>query len=332
MSQTPDGWFRCAIDRKTLKQLSQRNDKDAYIRFGIYYGVLISLGTLVILSWGTLWAVVFLLLYSGVWSFANALGHEACHGTPFRTYRLNQALLYVTSWMISWEPITVRWVHARHHTYTSIVADDAEYLVPNVLRWRDLLSLISGWNQAWHYNKELVQLGFGRANHFIRVSVPDSELPEAFHNARIFLASYLLIVAVSIALQSGLPVCLLLLPRVLGAPVHGILRITQHGGLATGVRDHRLTTRSMYVNPLLRFFYCNMNYHVEHHMFPMVPFHSLPQLHQAIKEQMPQPSTGVIGAMSEVLQTMTAQRRDPGYVHRPRFHHDRPLSAAEFNR
>jgi fatty acid desaturase len=45
----------------------------------------------------------------------------------------------------------------------------------------------------------------------------------------------------------------------------------QHAGLADNVLDHRLNTRTVYMNPLSRYVYWNMNYHVEHHMFPMVP-------------------------------------------------------------
>ena len=33
-----------------------------------------------------------------------------------------------------------------------------------------------------------------------------------------------------------------------------------------------------------RFIYMNMNYHIEHHMFPLVPYYNLPALHQEIKE------------------------------------------------
>ena len=32
-----------------------------------------------------------------------------------------------------------------------------------------------------------------------------------------------------------------------------------------------------------------MNYHVEHHMFPMVPYHALPALHERIKHDLPAP-------------------------------------------
>ena len=317
--QDKQDWFKCDVDRKTLKALSRRADGPGILQFGTYFTILIGLAAVLVYTWGTWWAVAVMLLYSAVWSFANAAGHEACHGTPFRSHTLNQTLLYVCSWMLSWEPVSLKWVHARHHTYTSDVGNDAEYLLPNPVRWADILSLAGGWNQVWHYNKELVQLTFGYANYFIRESVPASELPAVFRNARLFLSSYVVIIGVSAWMQTWLPVCLLLLPRAIGAPVHGILRITQHGALATGVKDHRLTTRTMHLNPLLRFFYCNMNYHVEHHMFPMVPFHALKALHERVKDQMPVPSKGVTGAMAEVFATKARQKTDPWYVYQPEF-------------
>ena len=52
--------------------------------------------------------------------------------------------------------------------------------------------------------------------------------------------------------------------------------LLQHGGLAEDVLDHRLNSRTVYMNPVSRWIYWNMNYHVEHHMFPMVPYHALP--------------------------------------------------------
>jgi fatty acid desaturase len=314
MSKTTEDWFRCELDRKIQKQLSKRTDRHGLIHFGCFFAVLVALGATLAATWNSWWAVPVFVFYSVAWSFGNAAGHEACHGTPFRTYWLNQALLYVCSWMENWEPITVKWIHARHHTYTSNVENDAEYLVPNAVQWKDLAGLLTGWNQVWHYNKELLQLSWGYANHFIKVSVPESELPKVFRNARIYLASYLLVIGVAVYMQSWLPVCLLILPRVVGAPMHGILRITQHGALATEVRDHRQSTRTMTVNPVLGFFYCNMNYHIEHHMFPMVPFHALAALHQQVRDQMPKPSRGVPGAMAEIFTTMRAQRVNPGQV------------------
>ena len=62
--------------------------------------------------------------------------------------------------------------------------------------------------------------------------------------------------------------------------------LTQHAGLGENVLDHRLNTRTVKMNVVNRFLYWNMNYHVEHHMFPMVPYHRLPELHEEIKHDL----------------------------------------------
>ena len=71
-------------------------------------------------------------------------------------------------------------------------------------------------------------------------------------------------------------------------------------GCAENVLDHRLNTRTVYMNPLSRFLYLNMNYHVEHHMFPMVPYHALPALHDEIKDDLPPPAPSIAAAFREL--------------------------------
>jgi fatty acid desaturase len=72
------------------------------------------------------------------------------------------------------------------------------------------------------------------------------------------------------------------------------------------------------MNPVFRFLYWNMNYHVEHHMFPMVPFHALPALHEEVKEHCPPPYPSTIAAYREIIPTLVRQRHDPSYfVQRP---------------
>ena len=78
--------------------------------------------------------------------------------------------------------------------------------------------------------------------------------------------------------------------------------LLQHGGLADNVVDHRLNTRTVYMNPISRFIYWNMNYHIEHHMFPMVPYHALPRLHELIKHDLP----------AQSLDLARLSRDDPG--------------------
>ena len=73
------------------------------------------------------------------------------------------------------------------------------------------------------------------------------------------------------------------LPTLYGAWLMPIYGYTQHAGLAENVLDHRLNCRTVYMNLINRYLYWNMNYHVEHHMFPLVPYHNLPRLHELVK-------------------------------------------------
>jgi fatty acid desaturase len=83
--------------------------------------------------------------------------------------------------------------------------------------------------------------------------------------------------------------------------------------LAEDVRDHRLNTRTVKLNPFFRFLYFNMNYHIEHHMYPMVPFHALPTLHQRIQKDMPRPYNGLVDAFKEIVPVLIRQSRDASY-------------------
>jgi fatty acid desaturase len=45
-------------------------------------------------------------------------------------------------------------------------------------------------------------------------------------------------------------------------------------------------TRSILTNRVTEFFICNENYHLEHHLFPRVPWYNLKQLHGAVGQQL----------------------------------------------
>nr|WP_281282945.1 fatty acid desaturase [Rubellimicrobium rubrum] len=111
------------------------------------------------------------------------------------------------------------------------------------------------------------------------------------------------------ATGSILPLLVVGLPRFYGAWHHVMTGLLQHGGLADNVIDHRLNSRSVYMNPISRFIYWNMNYHVEHHMFPMVPYHALPRLHEIIKHDMPAPNRSIAEAFREVWPALKGQLR-----------------------
>ena len=56
-----------------------------------------------------------------------------------------------------------------------------------------------------------------------------------------------------------------------------------------------------------------MEYHVEHHMFPMVPSYNLPKLHEVIKNQLPKPNTSLYNAYKEIIPALIKQYKDNNY-------------------
>jgi fatty acid desaturase len=117
----------------------------------------------------------------------------------------------------------------------------------------------------------------------------------------------------SISARSWLPVLFFPLARLYGGWLHQLFSLTQHAGLAENVRDYRLNTRTVNLNHVFRFLYFNMNYHIEHHMFPMVPFHALPRLHERVHSDLPRTYTGLIDAFKEIVPVLIRQSRDANY-------------------
>jgi fatty acid desaturase len=139
------------------------------------------------------------------------------------------------------------------------------------------------------------------------------ERKRVFRIARVWGAIFAVTIATAIATGSFLLLMLIGLPRLYGAWHHVLTGILQHAGLAEDVLDHRLNSRTVHMNPVSRFIYWNMNYHIEHHMFPMVPYHALPKLHALVKHDLPAPSRSMWDAYKEVIGALRIQRRNPAW-------------------
>jgi fatty acid desaturase len=143
--------------------------------------------------------------------------------------------------------------------------------------------------------------------------VPEGERSKVYRTARIYLAIYALVIAACVYFRSILPAMYIGLPTLYGGWFALYCGMTQHLGLAEDVLDHRLNSRTVYMNPIFRFLYWNMNYHVEHHIFPTVPYHALPRLHEAIKADCPPPYPSSIAAYREIIPTVLRQLKEPTY-------------------
>ena len=307
-------WFRPPIDPTRLQELQVRHNARAARDTVAWLGLLALFGYLAYRSLGSWWAVPAFAVYGALYGGAgDSRWHECGHGTAFHTKWLNDVVYYLASFMLLRQPTLWRWSHVRHHTDTIVVGRDPEIIFS---RPSSLLSIAGVFvpvvnvpKMVWRTAKHAA----GRIDDEARDFVPADELNKLRWESRVYIAILAATVAACIALRSIVPLLYIGLPTIYGAWLMVFFAITQHAGLREDVLDHRLNTRTVYMNPLFRFLYSNMNYHVEHHIFPTVPYHALPELHAQIRDSLAPATPNTVRAYREILATMHRQRQDTGF-------------------
>jgi fatty acid desaturase len=306
-------WYQCPMPRKRLKELMQRRDAPAIRDTLIWFASFLLMAGLAIYFWPGWLSIPFFLAYGVLYgSSTDSRWHECGHGTAFKTRWMNDAVYHIACFMIMRNPTVWRWSHTRHHTDTIIVGRDPEIAIMRPTVILKVILLFFAIPQTWAAVKSLFLHASGRVTPEEASFIPDMERKKVYLTARVSLLIHIAVIALSITIGSIVPMLLVgPLPTMYGAWVHVMTGLTQHGGLAENVLDHRLNSRTVYMNPVLRFIYWNMNYHVEHHMFPMVPYHALPALHEELKPYLPPASKSVVAAYREIIPAILRQRREP---------------------
>ncbi len=307
-------WYHTEVPRKVIKPLLQRRDGPA-IRDTIIWAlghVLFAWGG--IYFWGTWACVPFWVAYGVLYGSAcDSRWHECGHGTAFKTSWMNDVVYNIASFQVMRNPVAWRWSHARHHTDTYIVGRDPEISFMRPPAVVKLILAFVGVLGAWESMRALLRHAAGNLSADEKDYIPDSEHWKAILAARIQIAIYAATIAAALAWWSFIPLMLIGLPRIYGCWHMVMCGLLQHGGLADNVIDHRLNSRTVYMNPISRFIYWNMNYHIEHHMFPMVPYHALPALHELVKSDYPPPNTSILDGYIEMYKAVKRQLTEPEY-------------------
>jgi fatty acid desaturase len=313
--KAPPEWYAPRIDRKVLRALMQRKNYRGFINVGLWLAIAAVLGyfAAVTMGMGSPWCILLFFAYGQVLGNSSARWHECLHGTPFRTPVLNEIVFFFASALDFRDIIFTRWSHVTHHSYTIDTEVDLEIHVPRPAKLRKIIPDFLYINAGIFLIPQLVLHSLGIPTKAARRVVPESDFLAMFWAARAVLALHLAAIVLAIVLRSWLPILLFTLPRFYGAALLLIFAETQHAGLAQNSNDHRLVARTVIINPVFSFLYMHMQYHVEHHIFPLVPFHALGKLHEVVKDQMPVPYRGLWGAWKEMIPTILRQRHDADY-------------------
>ncbi len=320
-------WYHTDVPRAEMKALMKREDSRAIRDTIILYGCMITFAGAGVALWPTWWSAPFWLAYGVLYgSASDSRWHECGHGTAFRTRWLSDVVYHIASFMMVRNPVTWRWSHARHHTDTVVVGLDPEIAAMRPPRVIKMVGNVFGIADFYSGISRMLLNASGQLDPEEATFVPESEASKVTLVARVWTAVYSGTVVLAVIQQSILPLMLIGLPRLYGAWHFTMCGYLQHGGLADNVLDHRLNSRTVYMNPISRFIYWNMNYHVEHHMFPMVPYHRLPELHEKIKHDLPAPDRSIFAAYCQVLPTFWRQLRNEEYFIR----RELPLTARPY--
>ena len=317
-------WYHSPLDKETLQRLTARSDWRGFAQIipqllltaatgaGAYYAFRHLPWPLVVLAF---------YLHATVYSFLglSGAGHELCHGTVFKTRFWNELFLRLVAFLSWTNFIFFRASHAKHHAWTVHTGLDLEVMLPMKLRRQD-------WWYVFTFNwpalKFVLLTTFRHSRGIIKGEweeriFPESEVKkrrELADWARIILLGHLVLAALFIYFHLWVLLLLVTFAPFFAGWLNFLCGFTQHAGMQPSVPDFRLCCRTVILNPVLRFLYWHMNYHVEHHMYAAVPFYKLGLLRKTIETDLPPAYPGLRAAWREILAILRRQRDDPAYV------------------
>lgn len=238
---------------------------------------------------------------------------------------MNEVFLRIYSF-ISWSDyIWFRPSHVKHHQLTVHRDYDGEVVLPsdlNFKNWRFWLGILA-WNPQgfWNTLKAYARRARGHIDgdwyqHILPESKP--ELRRRHCNwARTVLIGHAILAALFVVTGHWF----LIVVFTMGTSYCGWLGFLcgtpQHYGLSSNVPDFRLCCRTYTCSFLPAFFYWNMQYHVEHHMYPAVPFYNLPKLRRAIEHNLPPAPHGLWATWKVMLEIHRRRLQDCTYAFVP---------------
>ena len=320
------GWYRTKLDREQLAQLNRRSDLLGGIQTLSYLGVLTATGAFA--WWTTLHQVWFwwppaFFLHGMCYAFIINGFHELVHSSVFRTQWLNRFFLYVLSFLGWYNPVHFWASHSEHHKYTLYPPEDGEVVLPVYMTLRGYLrGAFLDPLGAYRRIRGTIRRGFfGHLNPgWDQILFP---LERVEDRRRLFRWDRLMTIGHIVlgggALYAGWwqLIVLVTFGSFYGGWLFLLCNSSQHVGLTDQVPDFRMNSRTIYLNPMVRFLYWHMNFHIEHHMYAAVPCYRLGKLHKAIAHDLPPTSNGLIATWREIIGILRRQKTEPDYQWHP---------------
>ncbi|SKA04750.1 Fatty acid desaturase [Enhydrobacter aerosaccus] len=290
------------VPAPVLKRLYARSDVAGALQTAAHLVLLVAGGWLVWATRGTWWVLPALVMQG---LFINALFaamHESVHYGSFKTRWMADLLAFFSGAAILNNAGYYRHYHMAHHRYTQDPARDPELLsAPAPTRWGQYLWRVSSIPFLVLRLRDVFLFPFGYRGGITYIH--EQAWPEVRRWGRWLLVFYALLLAGSLALHTTLLLWVWLLPLLVGLPFLRLYLVCEHT-LCPHSDDGFANTRTTLSNPLVRFLMWNLPYHAEHHLFPNIAFHHLPEAHTYLRPHLKHVAKGYIQVQAEILRSL----------------------------
>ena len=323
-------WYRCPIDPSVLRELSKPSDLQGFKMALGHLGLWLLTGLLSFyFAIEQLWLgfLLMIFLHGTVGTFFSAPHHELCHGTVFKTKRLNEIFLRIFSTLGLQNFHIYKMSHSYHHRFTLHRIADKEVVLPKTpsLKFLYLLQLftfnITGGFESrglfptmrglFRVAADRMEQPYNEWGTELYAEFPEERL-KAVHWARYLIAVHLSFAVFAVLIGYPILILIVSLHPFMGNWLRYFVGAPMHCGLRSDVSDFRKCVRTITLDPISEFLYWHMNWHLEHHMFAAVPCYNLKKLYEAVAEDMPQPRT-LISSWQEMLEVVKQQEADPAF-------------------
>ncbi len=289
------------LDRGALRRLSRRSDALGLRQLTFHALLLGATGWLVFASRGRLWLVPAMLVHGIVLDFLFCALHESVHRTAFATRKLNDALAWAAGTLLILPPEFFRAFHFAHHRFAQDPQRDPELARPPPATLRSYLWHICGIPN-W-IRRLTVTLRHAATGRVPEPFVAAAKRQPIVREARLLWAIYAAVLAASWLLRSDAALIYWIVPAMLGQPFLRMYLLAEHTGCAAS-DDPYANTRTTYTNAVVRALTWQMPFHVEHHLFPAVPFHALRRVNQLIGARIEVAAPGYLAVQAALLRRM----------------------------
>ena len=243
----------------------------AYIVWSEQLSLLVKIPTMIVL---------FTLSQQGLHLF-GWIGHEGFHLTLFENKYVGAYIgIIVSSMVFSFMQIGASISHWNHHRYTNqeLDPDVAIFTRFKTLLSRLLFVRITG-NRIYLANA--IKMAQGKELEYkYQLPFTKLEIKKLAVSNLLFSSLWTIVYLIVAIINPTMGIICIVFPHIFLTFYSSIRPYVEHAG--TG--DDLLTDSRSRISPVSTFFYFGNNYHLEHHLYPMVPCYKLPALHRYLKE------------------------------------------------